>query len=343
MTRKLAVAAVAFFLAASVALASWYDDYDAGIAAVRNGQWQIVVQKMSAAISQKGQENNKLRAYGTMFYNYHPYYYRGVAYLNLGQYEKALSDLEQATAIGEENLGSIDTLVQRAKSKLASASTPEPQPVAPQPKPVPAPQPAAPTISPLVRQQAAAAIGEATQAMQRAQSRKASSSQPYMQAMQQLADARNRQATAKSDDDLNAAIASAGNAKMYFDSATGPAAVAAAPTVQPPTKASVATSITMHPTTQRVRSALEAYFRGDFDQAAQAFQQLSRDMPTNGWIYAFLGASQYSLYAFEADDNYKAQAMRSFKKAKQLRFHNGELPQKYFSKRIRKAFKESEG
>ena len=32
-------------------------------------------------------------------------------------------------------------------------------------------------------------------------------------------------------------------------------------------------------------------------------------MPTNGWIYAFLGASQYSLYAFEADENYRKEAL----------------------------------
>lgn len=354
MSRKIVVVSIASLLAASVAFASWYDDYDAGIAAVRKGQWQTVVQKMTAAIGEKPQENDKLRAYGTLFYNYHPYYYRGVAYLNLGQYQKAVSDLEQATGIGEENLGSIDTLVQRAKSKLAAASAPEPQPVAPAPQPaapqpqptrpaVVAPQPAAPAISPAMRQQAAAAISEATQAMSRAQSRKASAAPAYNQALQQLADARQRQASAKSDDDLNAAIASAGNAKMFFDSATGPTAVATAPAVRPPTKVSAATNATIRPTANQVRSALEAYFRGDFGQAVTAFKQLSEDLPNNGWIYAFLGASQYSLYAFEADDSYKAQALESFKKAKQLHFRNGELPQKYFSKRIRKVFKEVAG
>lgn len=356
MMRKVAVVSVGCLLAASMALASWYDDYDMGIAAARKGQWQTVVQKMSSAISEKGQENDKLRAYGTLFYNYHPYYYRGVAYLNLGQYQKAISDLEQATGIGEENLGSIDTLVQRAKSKLAAASAPEPQPqpaapapqpVAPQPQPsrpaVATPQPAAPAISPAMRQQAAAAINEANQAMTRAQSRKASSAPAFNQALQQLADARQRQAAAKSDDDLNAAIASAGNAKMYFDSAQATTSAAAAPPVLPPTKVTAATNATIRPTAQQVHTALEAYFRGDFDQAVTAFKQLSQDLPNNGWIYAFLGASQYSLYAFEADDNYKTQALESFKKAKKLRFRDGELPQKYFSKRIRKVFKEVAG
>ena len=107
MTRKLAVALLAVSLTAGVAMAAeWYDNYDEGIAAVRKGQWQTVVQKMSAAIGAKSQENDKLRAYGTLFYNYHPYYYRAVAYLNLGQYEKAITDLQQTSGPGEENLGS---------------------------------------------------------------------------------------------------------------------------------------------------------------------------------------------------------------------------------------------
>ena len=42
--------------------------------------------------------------------------------------------------------------------------------------------------------------------------------------------------------------------------------------------------------------------------------------------------------AFEADDTYKNQAMESFRKAKNLHKWNGGLPQRYFSKRIRKVF-----
>ena len=65
------------------------------------------------------------------------------------------------------------------------------------------------------------------------------------------------------------------------------------------------------------------------------------EMPRNGWIYAFLGASQYSRYAFEADEKYRTQAMSAFKKAKQFgKWKNG-LPEKYFSKRIRRVFNEA--
>jgi tetratricopeptide (TPR) repeat protein len=87
-----------------------------------------------------------------------------------------------------------------------------------------------------------------------------------------------------------------------------------------------------------VRRALESYFRGDFDDAAHAFERLAAEMPKNGWIYAFLGASQYSQYAFEADERYKNAALESFRKAKQYgKWKNG-LPEKYFSRRIRRVF-----
>ena len=64
-------------------------------------------------------------------------------------------------------------------------------------------------------------------------------------------------------------------------------------------------------------------------------------MPKNGWIWAFLGASQYSQYAFEADESYKSQALQSFRKAKQIRTWKNGLPEKYFSKRIRRVFSAS--
>ena len=89
---------------------------------------------------------------------------------------------------------------------------------------------------------------------------------------------------------------------------------------------------------ERVRAALENYFSGEFETASAQFARLSQEMPKNGWIWAFLGASQYSRYAFEADESYKSQAMQSFKKAKRYRSWKDGLPQKYFSKRIRRVF-----
>jgi tetratricopeptide (TPR) repeat protein len=335
-----------FLLAATAALASWYDDYDAGLSAAKGGQWAVVIQKMSAAIKSNPKENDKARTYGAIFINYHPYYYRAVAYLSTGKYEQAIADLEQSSGAGEENLGSIETLMSRAKSKLtqSSAPPPEPQPQpAPVPRFVPAPvpmpvQPAAPVIDPALRQQAAAAINQAKTRLAAAQERKAGNTTQYSQAAQALTDALTRNASARSNDDLNAVIASAGNAATIADLAPAPGAPVPQPTAIPtrPAQASNAVLAEAH---HRVRDALESYFRGDFDIATAKFQTLTHDMPTNGFIWAFLGASQYSLYVFDAaDDTYKNQAMESFRKAKSFRKWNGGLPDKYFSKRIRRVF-----
>jgi len=346
MKTRTCTLALALLLAASAALASWYDDYDAGVNAAKNGQWAVVIQKMSAAIKGNGKENDKARTYGAIFISYHPYYYRAVAYLNTGKYEQAVADLEQSTGAGEENLGSIETLMSRAKTKLAqsSAPQPEPQPPAPTPRVVPTPvpvpmpvQPSAPAIDPALRQQAAAAINQAKTRIAAAQQRKAGNTPQYAQATQALTDALTRNGNARSNDDLNAAITSANNAATIADLAPAPGAPIPPPTAIP-TRPTQASTLVLADASKRVRDALESYFRGDFDDASTKFRKLTNEMPTNGWIWAFLGASQYSQYAFEADDNYKNAAMDSFRKAKTLHKWNGGLPQRYFSKRIRKVF-----
>ncbi|MEO6259595.1 MAG: tetratricopeptide repeat protein [Thermoanaerobaculia bacterium] len=344
-TRDFFLILVAVAVSAGVAQASWYDDYDAGLDAVRKGQWQVVVQKMTAAINGHGTENDKTRTYSTIFINYHPYYYRGVAYLNLGKYEQAVNDLEKTSGPGEENLGSVETLMQRVKSKM-SASSPEPQPAppipAPQPRPTPVPlpapvQPAGPSIDPGLKQQVASAITGANASLANARNRRASSSPQYQQAMQALVEANQRSGNARSNEDLNAALALARNAVLFADSATAPN-MPAPPVAPVPTRPAAASAVVLADTARRLRPALDSYFRGDFDESERAFQRISEDMPRNGWVYAFLGASQYSRWAFEADERFRTAAMESFRKARQFgRFKDG-LPEKYFSRRIRAAF-----
>ncbi|HKR63149.1 MAG TPA: hypothetical protein VJZ00_05400 [Thermoanaerobaculia bacterium] len=329
---------------AGVAQASWYDDYDAGLAAVRKGNWSVAAQKMSDAIRGNGKEDNKARTYGAIFINYHPYYYRGVANLNLGKYEQAITDLEKTTGPGPENLGSIDALIDRAKKQLAAASAPEPEPtkpepVRPTPTPVPVnptPTPVAPSIDPNLRARASGALSATKQKLQAAQQRRAGSSPQYAQAMQMYTDAMTRNASARNNDDLNAVIGAAENAGDLADLAMPPNAPS--PVIPKPT---AATGVVMADTMNEVRLALENYFAGEFDDATRGFEALTKKMPTNGWIWAFLGASQYSQYAFEADESYRTAAVRSFQKAKRLRSWNGGLPSKYFSKKIQKAFRDT--
>ena len=334
---------------AGVAHASWYDDYDAGIKAARAGNWSAVVQKMSAAIRGNGTESNNARTYGAIFINYHPYYYRAVANLNLGKYEDAVHDLERTSGAGELNLGGVETLMGRAKKMLADASTPEPETVKPEPTPVrptPAtPTPVVPQIDPALRQRAASVLNTTKQKLQAAQQRKATGSPQYAQALSMYTDATSKNAAVKSNDDLNAIISIAENAADLADLAAAPAvATTTAATPAPVIPKPIAATESVFADDKRVvRRALENYFAGEFELAARDFTALSKRLPTNAWIWAFLGASQYSQYAFELDESYRREAIKSFRKAKQHRNWKDGLPKQYFSKRIRKAFSESAG
>ncbi|HEY2325763.1 MAG TPA: hypothetical protein VGJ82_23100, partial [Thermoanaerobaculia bacterium] len=278
--------------------------------------------------------------------------YRGVGYLNTGKFEQAVADFEKTSGPGDTNLGDLNALMQRAKTKLEAASAPPPEPPpqpqpqiaqrpAPQPvAPVPVPVPAGPSIDPALRQRVQAAIAGANTSLGNARNRKAGGSPQYTQAMQSLAEANAKANTAKSNDDLNAALASAQNASLYADSAPAPGAPpkpvqTAVVTPRPVAAADMA----LGDYRSQLRSALTNYFAGDFETASLGFESLSKSMPNNGWVWAFLGASRYSQYAFEADDNYKSQAVDAFRRAKSSpNFRKGGLPQKYFSKRIRKFF-----
>jgi hypothetical protein len=198
-------------------------------------------------------------------------------------------------------------------------------------------QPAAPSIDPVLRQRAATEINQAKARLAAAMQRKAGNTPQYAQATQSLTDALTRSGNARSNDDLNAAIASAQNAATIADLAPAPGAPAPQPTVVP-TRPTQASAVVLADSSKRVRDALESYFSGEFEDATKKFRTLAQDLPNNGYIWAFLGASQYSQYAFEADDRYKDDALQSFHKAKSLRKWNGGLPPKYFSRRIRKVF-----
>ena len=355
MTAARTLALLLTLALAGTAQASWYDDYDAGLAAARSGNWNTVITKMTSAIKGNPTENNKARTYGAIFINYHPYYYRGVAYLNVGKYEQAIADLERTSGPGPENLGSIGELLDRAKRQLAASSAPEPEPARPEParpepsrpvvtqpvptQPVPTPvqpAPVVPQIDPALRQRASSALSAARQKLQQANQRRASSTTQYTQAMALITDATTRNASARSNDDLNAIITMAENAGDLADLAMPPNA----PAPVAPSRPSIAADAVLADYRQELRRALENYFNGEFDDSSRQFSELARKLPTNGWIWAFLGASQYSQYAFEADESYRTAALQSFRKAKQLRSWRGGLPEKYFSKRIRRAFNE---
>ncbi|HYC60867.1 MAG TPA: hypothetical protein VEK79_14990 [Thermoanaerobaculia bacterium] len=354
MTRKTLAVTLLTLAIASAAHASWYDDYDAGLIAARKGQWSTVVSKMTAAIKGNAKEGDRVRTYGVITINYHPYYYRGAANLQLGNYDAAIADLEKTSGPGPENLGSIETLMDRAKKMAATASEPEPAPAPVRvdpPRPTPAvitppvvtPAPVTPQIDPALRQRATSALASAKQKLQGAQSRRATSSPQYSQAMSTYTDALTRNASARNNDDLNTVITMAGNAGDFADLAMPPAIATPVPAPTPAPivpRPDAATTVVIDEHADDVKRALELYFAGEFEDAAERFEKLTEVMPNNGWIHAFLGASLYSRWAFEADESYRRAALNSFRKAKQLRTWRDGLPQKYFSKRIRDAFRD---
>jgi tetratricopeptide (TPR) repeat protein len=335
--RSLAAAVV--LLAAVSAYGSWYDDYDAGIKAIRNGDWGTAITRMTAAIKSNPRENDKARTYGAIFINYHPYYYRGVALLNSGKYQAALEDLEKTSGPGELDQGSVEALVQRAKSKLEGP--------APAPTPVPLPPtPAPPSIDPALRRRATNAVNEARQKLTEAQRRNAASP-AFVTAAKAFADLNARSAAADTNDDLNRVIAESEGVIALADAVVAPVPVPMpVPMPVPPTpvpepitpKPIRATDALLEEYRPQVQRALENYFAGEFEEASRLLEDLSKKLPDNAWIFAFLGASQYSQYAFEADEVYRTQALESFRKAKSLRSWKGGLPPKYFSKRIRRVF-----
>ncbi len=341
--KRFVVATIVVLLTASVALASWYDDYDAGLRSYRQHQWAAVVQKMTAAIKANSKEDDHARTYGAIFINYHPYYYRGLANLYLGNYEASKSDFERATGAGEINEGSVETLMERVNAKIAATTTEAPPPpttttVATTTRPpvtVTTPPPVGPTIDPALRQRATSELNRAKTHLTSAQQRKATGSPQYAQALQAFTAANSQLAAAKSNDDLNAVIAAADNVTLLADSALAPSI----PTgTQPPGPGGRSLPPVFDLYKAQLRRALEKYFDGEFESAARDFKSLADKLPTNGWIWAFLGASQYSYYAFEADVTYKDAAMESFRKAKKYHSWKNGLPQKYFSKRIRRVF-----
>ena len=343
--RVLRIAVLCLAVAGS-ASASWYDDYDAGVKAARAGNWNVVVDKMTKAIAGSGNESNKARTYGAIFINYHPYYYRGVALSNLGQYQQAINDFEKTAGPGEFDMGSLDTLIKDAKRKLDESNTPTPPPP--------------PVMDPALRRRAEGAVASARNRVDAAVQRRATGAPQYASAIRELEDANRSLVSARSNEDLQAVIASAEKASDLANGAQPPPPPPPVPVPAPvgggggtppvPVggggstggstggggRISGAGDEALKAARVKLNRALVKYFNGDFDLAIPDFRDLTVEMPRNGWIWAFLGASEYSVYAFEADPSFRVRALESFRQARNYGFKNP--PARYFSKKIIRAF-----
>ncbi len=357
--RRFSIALILLALTFPASAAEWFDDYFAGIDAAKKKDWGTVVQKMSAAIAKKPNEENKAKTYGVQFISYHPYYYRGVAYINQGRWSDAVEDLKRATGVGELNLGDPGTLLITANQQLVAEQI-RSQPATPppaQPQQPPA-QPAGPDPKLVAaRQQAEDAIQTARTKLNRAQQADASINAPrdFDAASNLLKQATSANINADTVADYGKVADLADRAARSFDAAVTNAQIRIAdlerarrareqqqptastpaiPAPQPPSTRAV--EETLAETKTRLRQALQMYFDGDFSASASRLAELSLDQPNNAMIFAFLGASRYYDYYLhgQSDAAKLQQAKDALRQAKSIN-PSLKLDPNYFSTRVR--------
>jgi hypothetical protein len=348
MTRFRSALLILVLLSASPLMAKeWYDSYAEGIKAARAKNWSLVVSKMNEAIAKKPNEGDRERTYGAIFLNYKPYYYRGVAHLNLGNMNEAVRDLERTAGPGELELGSTDSLISKAQR-----GTQQPPPVnnpttttqapihTPTPTPKP-PGPITPTVDPNIepaRRRAEALISGAQQKREEAVSREAQAhaASQFNTAQNLLLQAESRRANADSAADWKAVGDLADRSQRTFSLATSTAQAAL---TKAQTNVNAVAEDVLSPMKKQLRGALEDYFNGNFDRAASSFEALSKSLRNNASIHAYLGASYY--YSWYLGGNSEPDKLNNAKKAfSQVRRLNPsmKLSSKYFSPRVRKYY-----
>jgi hypothetical protein len=349
--RILIVAAMLLTLASTPAEADWLDDYEAGMKAAQSGQWSVVVQKMSAAIKSKPRENARERTTGTGFKAYHPYYYRGIANIELGNLEAGIEDLRKATGQGDVKLGTPDSLLARAEMQLARQSQPEAPtttvaqqppvqpPITPPTTTAAAPPQIDPNLAP-ARSRAREALTAARAAHEKARRARAGSQPEFAEGERLMLSAQESSAEADTTSDWVAVERTANRALSTLNLAITKNQVAQQQASKEPTAkvATAATEDALSQKRQRVRAAVEAYFSGDFSRSIQAFDRLANEERENSLLWAFLGASYYYNWYLsgQTNDREEQAAIDAFRKARQ--HGNGRLDSNYFPKRVQDFF-----
>lgn len=362
--RRLSLVLVLVALAIPASAAEWFDHYFDGLDAAKKKNWSVVIQKMNDAIAKKPNEEKRAKTYGVQFIAYHPYYYRGVAYLNEGRYADAVEDLKRTTGVGEVNLGEPSTLLITANQQLVAEQI-RSQPATPPPTRPADPAPAQPTGPDprlvAARERAEDAIQTARTRLNRAQQADASIHAPgdFDAASNLLKQATSANINATTVADYGRVSELADRAARGFDASVSnaqlrvaelerqrraqqqrPQTPTAPPTQAPPTRA---TEEVLADTKKRLREALQSYFDGDFSRSANQLEQLALDQPNNAMIFAFLGASHYYDYYLHGQSD--AAALQRAKDAlRQAKSINPalRLDSNYFSARIRGFYEQIE-
>lgn len=330
----------------------WFDSYADGIKAARAKNWSVVVQKMSEAIAKKPNEGTRERSYGSIFVDYKPYYYRGVAHFNLGNFDDALRDLQRTAGPGELSLGTADSFIAKAEARLASNQAPaQPPPatttqaaspsVVPTQQPAVRPTPSLPAVDPNLapmRRRAEELIAAAERRRDQAMAREAQgyAASQFNSAQNLLLQAETRRAGAETAADWKAVGDLADRSQRAFSLAITTAQAAA---TKAQTSVNAVADDVLSPMKTRLRSALEDYFNGNFDRAATTFAALARSLGDNANIHAYLGASHY--YSYYLGGNSQPEKLKAardaFSRARRLN-PKLTLSSKYFSPRVRTFF-----
>jgi tetratricopeptide (TPR) repeat protein len=348
--RRSAIFLLLFLVSTSSFAAKWYEAYEDGVSAAKKKNWGVVVQKMNEAIAAKPNEGDKERSYGAIFVNYKPYYYRGIAHFNLGNFEEAVRDLEKTGGPGDVNVGSVESTLSKAQARLAgpqTTTTPvvvtQTQPTIPTTTSTTRPvNPTVPTVDPAIqanRRQAEAMLARAEREQTTASSREAQvlAAQQFSAGQNLYMQAKERSISADTAADWKAVGDLADRAARTFSLAS---TTALAAKTKDTTNVNAAADAVLATERNQLRGALENYFNGDFAEAARVFDQLARgSLGKNAMVHAYLGASHYYDFYLGGGTQPEKQeaAARAFRKARQL---NAKLTlsSKYFSPRVRKFY-----
>jgi hypothetical protein len=117
------LAAVVALPGAALAQGKWVDPYDKGTDAIKNQKWTEAVADLTQAIAADSHAQANKITEGVYHEDYFPYYYRGLAYFNLKQTDKALADL---TLAGQTKMP--EPLMQSLRTMLGELAQPPPPP-----------------------------------------------------------------------------------------------------------------------------------------------------------------------------------------------------------------------
>jgi len=103
----------------SLAVSPWYVAYDKALRAQDKQEWQSSIDYLQQALAEKPKSQLKAKTYGLRFVDYLPYFYLGVAYVQLGNKTEALKNFEMEEQYGEiKNASDELAILTRLKAEI---------------------------------------------------------------------------------------------------------------------------------------------------------------------------------------------------------------------------------